>query len=97
MVISESAIVKYFRWFLMIQLLSRRVSFDGLSHAICVLCFKRNDHCDILKVSIGYCHSKDALIINLYGTVCGVSLSLTTEVMCISVFSGFWNYLQMIL
>ena len=96
-VISKRIIVKYFRWFLMIQLLSRCMSFDGQVHAICVLCFKRNGHCDVMDVFISYCHSKGFLIINPNGTVCGANLSLTTEVTCISMFPGFWKYLPMIL
>ena len=58
---------------------------------------KRNGHCEALKVLIVYCHSKGSLIINPLGTVYGVILSLTIEVMCISVFPGFWKYLPMIL
>ena len=73
------------------------MSFDGWACAISVLLFKRNGHCDALKVLIGYCHSKGSLFINPLGTVCGVILSLTTEVKCISVFPGFWKYLPMIL
>ena len=57
-VISESIILKYFRWFLMIQLLSRHMSFDGWACAICVLCFKRNGHSDAMEVLIDYYHSK---------------------------------------
>ena len=57
-VISESIFVKYFRWFLMIQLLSRNVYFGGWACVICVFCFKRNGHFDAMEVSIGYCHSK---------------------------------------
>ena len=34
------------------------MSFDGWTHAICVLCFKRNGHCDAMEMLIGYCHSK---------------------------------------
>ena len=63
-VISKRIIAKYFRWFLMIQLLPRWVCFDGWAHAICVLCFKRNGNYDAMEVSIGYCHSKGSLIIN---------------------------------
>ena len=63
-VIPESIIVKYLRWFLMIQLLLRCMFFDGQACAICTLCFKRNGHCDIMGVLIGYCHSKGSLIIN---------------------------------
>ena len=96
-VISERIIVKYLRWFLMIQLLSRCMSFDGWAHAICVLCFKRNGHCDLMEVLISYCHSKGSLIINPKGNVCGANLSLTTQFMYISVFPGFWKYLLMIL
>ena len=50
-----------------------------------------------MEVLLCYCHSKDSLIINPYGTVCGANLSLTTEVTYISVFPGFWKYLPMIL
>ena len=49
-----------------------------------------------MEVLIGCCHSKGSLIVNPWGTVCGVNLSLTTEVTCISVFPGFWTYLPMI-
>ena len=69
--------------------------FDGWACAICVLFF--NGHYDAIKVLIGYCHSKGSLIINPWGTVCGVILCLTTQVMCISVFPAFWKYLPMIL
>ena len=57
-VISKSIIVNYFRWFFMIQLLSRCMSFNGQARAICVLCFKRNGHCDVMGVLIGCCHIK---------------------------------------
>ena len=73
------------------------MSFDGWVHAICVLSFKRNGYCDVMGVLIGYYHSKGLLIIKPLSTVCGVNLSLTTEVLCNSVFPGFWKYLPMIL
>ena len=58
---------------------------------------KRNDYCDAMKVLIGYCCSKRSSIINPLGAVCDVILSLTTEVICIYVFPGFWTYFPMIL
>ena len=58
---------------------------------------KRNGHCDAIGVLIGYCHLKGSLIINPWGTVCAVNLSLTTEVTCLSVFPGCLKYLPMIL
>ena len=58
---------------------------------------ERNGHCDAIEVLISYCLSKGSLIINPYGTECGVNISLTTEVTCISVFPGFWTHLPMIL
>ena len=73
------------------------MSFDGWACAICVLFFKRNGHCDAMGVLIGYCSSKGSLIINPQGAVCGANLSLTTEVMCFSVFPRFWKCLPMIL
>ena len=58
---------------------------------------KRMGHCNLIGVLSGYCHSKVSLSIKPYSTVCGANLSLTTEIMCISVFPQFWSYLPMIL
>ena len=59
-VISESIIVKDFRWFYMIQTVIKTCVLWWLG--ACHLCIiKRNGHCDALKVLIGYCHSKGVI------------------------------------
>ena len=50
-----------------------------------------------MKVLSGYCHSVVHQSNNPQGTACGVILSLTADIMYISVFPGFWKYLPMIL
>ena len=50
---------------------------------------KRNKDYDAIKVLSSYCHSMVHQSNNLYGTVCVVILSLTTDIMYISVFPGF--------
>ena len=58
-VVSKSIIVKYLRWFLMIQLLSRHKYFDGQVHAISVLCFK-----GMVTVMLWRCQS--AIVIQVF-------------------------------
>ena len=96
-VIFESIIVKYFRWFLMIQtaIKTHVLWWAGTCHLCIVLQKEWSLWCYggvnwllsfkgvINHHSIGYC-------------MC-VNLSLTTEVLCISVFPEFWKYLPMIL
>ena len=93
----ESIFVKQFWWFLMIQLLSRHVSFDGEKHAICVLWIKGVSESDAGLVLISYCHSIFHQTSIHLGVVYGVILNLTTEVTCISVFPGCWKNFPMIL
>ena len=54
---SKSIIVKQFRWFLMIQLPSRCMLFEGYMCVICVLFIKGIRYCDVGMVLIGYYHS----------------------------------------
>ena len=63
--ISESIIVKYLRWFLMIQCCQDMCPLMGVMHAICVVCFKSNGHCSTMKLSIVYRCSNMSLIIKL--------------------------------
>ena len=67
--------------------------FEGQTHAICVLCYLCIDHqrvryCDTGWSLNSYCHSFIYQYMILLLFVCGASLSLAAEVMCISVFPG---------
>ena len=52
---------------------------------------KRNKDYDVTKMLSGYCHSMVHQSNNLQGTTCGENICLTTDIMYISVFPGFWE------
>ena len=94
----KSIIVKWFGWFLMIQLLSRHAcSLKGRCVPSVLLFIKGVRYCDAGNGVTWLLSFNHLSIINPLGTVYGVILSLTTEVTCISVFPGFWKNFPMIL
>ena len=74
------------------KLLLGHGSFEGQPCAICVLYFKGEE---VLLLGNGYCHSK-YMSIHAGVAISGPILSLTTDIMYISVFPGFWKWIPMI-
>ena len=76
--------------------------FEGQTCAICVLCYLCIDHQRVRYCGYGLVIKQLLSFIHLsindsFVVVCGASLSLAAEVMCISVFPGFWMNFPMIL
>ena len=77
-------------------LLYGHVSFDAQAYAICTLCFKGEQvllFYDCVKWLLLF---KVHLSIHAGVVISGLILSLTTDIMYISVFPGFWKWIPMI-
>ena len=72
------------------------VIFDARVHTICVLFFK-DEHVLLMSNCVEWLLSfKGHLSIHAGVVISGLILSLTTDIMYISVFPGFWKWIPMI-
>ena len=80
------------------KLLLRCMAFDAQSHAICVLLFKV-EHVLFMSNCVKWLLSFEGTLFNQFLLGVAISsliLSLTADVMYISVFPGFWKWIPMI-
>ena len=77
-------------------LLYEHVSFDVWVHAICALCFKGEQVLLVYNCVKQLLSFKVHLSIHVGVVISGPILSLTTDIMYISVFPGFWKWIPLV-